>query len=236
MKEISALQQRTAVAPSPTRVNGTNRGERGGWGWGGVGFGSQYQHFSIIKQFRSNSSISLRTPIFFPLLSLPPFKPPHQASRNLFNITKRLKEEIQFPPGNCTHPGEQVVSYLINYRRLVSLPHCCHLLQYRSWKNSKGKRRRECSNKKRGGRGQKSEGTFTFCEAVNFFYFFLDNQNFFRTPFISQSINFYLYVRNHIQRRLVALQPIKFYTAPGHHRFSTDPTLNESESRYLSTA
>lgn len=174
--------------------------------------------------------------VFFPLLSLPPFKPPHQASRNLFNIKKRLKEEIQFPPGNCTHPGEQVVSYLINYRRLVSLPHCCHLLQYRSWKNSKGKRRRECSNKKRGGGGQKSEGTFTFCEAVNFFYFFLDNENFFRTPFISQSINFYLYVRNHIQRRLVALQPIKFYAAPGHHRFSTDPTLDESESRYLSTA
>lgn len=183
---------------------------------------SQYQHFSIIKQFRSNSSISLRALrfLFFFLLSLPPFKPPHQASRNLFNIKKRLKEEIQFPPGNCTHPGEQVVSYLINYRRLVSLPHCCHLLQYRSWKNSKGKVKELLRSAK----------------MFIFYLFFLDNQNFFITPFISQSINFYLYVRNHIQKRLAALQPIKFYTAPGHLGFSTDLTLDESESRYLSTA
>lgn len=105
------------------------------WTGGGRGGDSQYQHFSIIKQFRFNGSISLRTLCLF--FFLPPFKPPHQTSRNLFNTKEWLKEEIQFPPPrSCTHPGEQVVSYLINYRRLVSLPDCRHLFQYRRWKYS----------------------------------------------------------------------------------------------------
>lgn len=53
--------------------------------------------------------------------------------RNLqmYSISENvLKREIQFEPENWTYPGEQVVSYLINYRRLISLPNSCHLFQY----------------------------------------------------------------------------------------------------------
>lgn len=92
--------------------------------------------FFIIKQFLANCSISLCTIVFF-------YKLPHQASRNLFNIRKCLIEETQFHPENCTHPGEQVISYLINYWGLVSLPNCCHLIQYWNWK-FKGECIREC--------------------------------------------------------------------------------------------
>lgn len=86
--------------------------------------------FLAIKQFRATVQFLCAQYVFFL---------PHQSSWNLFNIRKCLKEEIQFQPENCTHPGEQVVSYLINYWRLISLPDCCHMLQYWNW-NSKEKR------------------------------------------------------------------------------------------------
>lgn len=90
----------------------------------------QHQHcfFYCYIAISGNSSISLCTISFF--------SRPHQSSWNLYNIRKCLKEEIQFQLQSCTHPREQVVSYLINYWRLISFPNGCHLLQYWNW-NSK---------------------------------------------------------------------------------------------------
>lgn len=96
----------------------------------------QYQHFFHYKAIFGQLFNFFVHHSFF-------YKLPHQASRNLFNIRKCLIEEIQFHPENCTHPGEQVISYLINYWGLVSLPNCGHLIQYWNWK-FKGECIREC--------------------------------------------------------------------------------------------
>lgn len=84
--------------------------------------------FLAIKQFRATVQFLCAQYVSFL---------PHQSSWNLFNIRKCLKEEIQFQPENCTHPGEQVISYLINYWRLISLPNGCHLLQYWNWNSER---------------------------------------------------------------------------------------------------
>lgn len=95
------------------------------WGWGNQSHA--YINIFYIKQFQATVQFLCAQYIFFL---------PHQSYWNLFNTGKCFKEEIQFQPQNCTHPGEQVVSYLINYWGLISLPNGCHLLQYWNW-NSK---------------------------------------------------------------------------------------------------
>lgn len=61
------------------------------------------------------------------------FSPPHQSSWILFNRRNYMKEKIEFWQENCTHPGKQVVSYLINYWRVISLPNGSHLIWYVNW-------------------------------------------------------------------------------------------------------
>lgn len=61
------------------------------------------------------------------------FSPPHQSSWILFNRRNYMKEKIEFWHENCTHPGKQVVSYLINYWRVISLPNGSHLIWYVNW-------------------------------------------------------------------------------------------------------